>query len=440
MNRRNALNECEAGGGKRRLTAALLTALICLVACSAKQEEKKEEAEHVVTVDVAPVLSSPISLKVTTDALLFPLQQAAIVPKISAPVKKLYVDRGSHVKAGQLLAELENRDLAGAVSENQASFEQAEANYQSVSKGTVPEEEKKAQLEVGAAKDAMDAQQKLYDSRVGLLKEGAISQKEVNDAQVALVQARTQYDIAAKHLQTLQSVSHEQEVKGADAQRNAAKARTESAQAQLNYSLITSPIDGVVTDRPVYAGEMPPTNGPMITVMDLSQIVARSHISLDDAKQIKVGDKANIFPTDGGAQIPGKVTVVSPALDPTSTTVEVWVQAPNMGNRLTPGTSLRVEMIAQTVPEASVIPWSAVLTSASGNTSVMVVDSENKPHKKSVTLGIRDGANVQVKEGLDNGERVVSVGGYELAKLDEDVFAKTKVKIAPPKEEDDEDK
>jgi RND family efflux transporter MFP subunit len=186
---------------------------------------------------------------------------------------------------------------------------------------------------------------------------------------------------------------------------------------------------------------MPASGSPILTVVDLSQIVARSHISLDDAKQIKVGDAANIFPLDGGAQIPGKVTVISPALDPSSTTVEVWVQAPNSGNRLTPGTSLRVEMIAQTLPAAFVIPWAAVLTSASGNTSVMVVDAENKPHRKSVTLGIRDGANVQVKEGLDNGERVVTTGAFELAKLDEDVFAKTKVSIAPPKEEaDDEDK
>jgi RND family efflux transporter MFP subunit len=184
---------------------------------------------------------------------------------------------------------------------------------------------------------------------------------------------------------------------------------------------------------------MPPSGSPFITVMDLSQIVARSHITVDDARQLKVGDAANIFPTDGGAQIPGKVTVISPALDPSSSTVEVWVQAPNMGNRLTPGTSLRLEMIAQTVPAAFVIPWASVLTSASGNTSVMVVDAENKPHRKSVMLGIRDGANVQVKEGLDNGERVVTAGAFELAKLDEDVFAKTKVQVAPAKEEADDD-
>lgn len=417
----------------------VLAAGLLLASCASKKEEKEAEGDHVVTVDVAPVLSSPISLKITADALLYPFQQSAVVPKITAPIKKFYVDRGAHVKAGQLLAELENRDLASAVNENQANYEQAEAQYQTVARGTIPDEAEKAASDVASAKDVMDAAQKLYDSRAALLKEGAISQKEVNDSQLALAQAKNQYDVANKHLQTLQSVNREQEVKAAAAQRNAAKARTETAQAQLDSSRITSPIDGVVTDRPVYAGEMPQSGGSIITVMDLSRMEARAHVSIDDAKQLKVGDEANIFPTDGGAQIPGKVTVISPALDPSSTTVEVRVQAPNTDGRLQPGVSLRVEMIAQTVPAAFVIPYASVLTSSSGKTSVMVVDAENKPHRKPVTLGIRDGANVQVKEGLDNGERVVTVGAFELAKLDEDVFAKTQVKIAPPKEEDDDE-
>jgi multidrug efflux pump subunit AcrA (membrane-fusion protein) len=100
---------------------------------------------------------------------------------------------------------------------------------------------------------------------------------------------------------------------------------------------------------------------------------------------------------------------------------------------------MRVEMIAQTVPSALVIPAAAVVTSASGSTSVMVIDTENKPHKKSVTLGIRDAGNVQVTEGLQSGERVVTVGAFELAKLEEDVLAKTKVEIQTPKEDEDED-
>ena len=84
--------------------------------------------------------------------------------------------------------------------------------------------------------------------------------------------------------------------------------------------------------------------------------------------------------------------MISPALDPSSTTVEVWVQASNPGDRLKAGTSLRVEVISQTVPSALVIPFAAVLTSPSGSTSVIVIDAQNKPHKKGVTLGIRDGA------------------------------------------------
>src|SRR2546423_190606 len=348
----------------------LVVVIPLLTACSEKKEaEPAEELNG--TVDVAPALASPISQKVIADALLYPLQQAAIPATISAPVKHFYVERGSHVRAGQLLAELENRNLAGAVAENQGALDQAEANYQSVSRGTTVEELQKAESDVKAAKDTMDAAQKVFDAKQGLYTQGAIAQKEVNDAQLALNQAKNQYDFATKHLVTIQSVSHDQEIKGAAAQRDAAKGRVESAQAQLSYSRITSPIDGIVTDRPIYAGEMPAGGGPLITVMDLSRVIARAHVSQEDARLLKVGDMANLQPSDGGAPVPGKVTLISPALDPTNTTVEVWVQAANPSGRLKPGTSLRVEMIAKTEPNALIIPLKAVLTSASGTTSVM---------------------------------------------------------------------
>ena len=237
----------------------------------------------------------------------------------------------------------------------------------------------------------------------------------------------------------MQSVSREQTVKGAAAQRDAAKGRVESAQAQLSYSRVTSPIAGIVTDRPLYAGEMASSGGPIITIMDLSQVIARVHVSQEDAAHLKVGDAANLVLPDASALIPGKVSVISPALDPANTTVEVWVQAANPNGRLKPGTSVRAEMIAETVPSALVIPQAAVLTSPSGNTSVMIIDSENKPHKKPVTLGIRESGNVQIIEGLASGERVVTIGAFELAKLEEDVLAKTKVQIQPPKEEDEDE-
>src|SRR5262249_39142048 len=124
-----------------------------------------------------------------------------------------------------------------------------------------------------------------------------------------------------------------------------------------------------------------------------------------------------------------------PALDPASTTVEVWIQAANPRGQLKPGSSVRIEAISKTVPDALVIPYPAVLTDTeTGHTSVIVADKENKPHKKEVSLGIREGDKVQVVEGLEDGERVVTAGAFELGKLDADVLEKTTLKIAAANE------
>ena len=82
------------------------------------------------------------------------------------------------------------------------------------------------------------------------------------------------------------------------------------------------------------------------------------------------------------------------------------------------------------MPNALVIPEAAVLTSPSGTTSVMVIDAENKPHKRNVTRRHPRRGKVQVTDGLESGQRVATTGAFELVKLDPDVLAKTKVQIA----------
>src|SRR5215510_15336518 len=118
-----------------RIKANICIGLFALLAACRGQEKAAEpEPRSEVSVEVAPVEKSDIQLKVTADAILYPLQQAAIVPKLTAPVKKFYAQRGDRVKAGQLLAELENRDLASAAMESKAAAEQAEAAYQTTSR------------------------------------------------------------------------------------------------------------------------------------------------------------------------------------------------------------------------------------------------------------------------------------------------------------------
>jgi multidrug efflux pump subunit AcrA (membrane-fusion protein) len=413
--------------------AAAGVSLLSLFACGHKKES---ETAPVVTVDVAPVLLSQIQRTIRAEGLIYPRQQAAIVPKVTAPIKKTYVQRGTKVRAGQLLVELENQDLAGAASESRATFEQAEATYETTSRATVPQEVQKAELDAKAAKDALDAQQAIYDNRRKLLQEGAIAAKDVNDAQVNLSQARTQYETAQKHLDDLHGFARDQELKAAAAQRDAARGRLASAQAQLSYSRITSPIDGVVTDLPFYAGETPPSGQPIVTVMDLSRVTARTHVSQAEAAELKVGDDANLI-GPGGAPMPAKVTQVSPALDASNTTVEVWAEADNKDGTLRAGVSLRVEMIAQTVSDALVVPQTAVMTTPAGETFAIVIDKDNTPHRRKIAVGIRDSGKAQITDGLDSGQRVATTGAFELFKLETDVLSKTKVQIAPPKEEEE---
>src|SRR5262249_35542518 len=161
----------------RRSALQLIAVLVLFAGCGGKKEE---EVAPVVTVDVAPVLLSNIQRTIRVDGLLYPKQPAAIVPKITAPVKRTYVQRGAHVHAGQLLLELENQDLAAAATESRAALAQAEATFETTTKATVPEELQKAELDAKAAEDAVAAQQALFDNRQRLYREGAIAQKEVN--------------------------------------------------------------------------------------------------------------------------------------------------------------------------------------------------------------------------------------------------------------------
>jgi multidrug efflux pump subunit AcrA (membrane-fusion protein) len=313
-----------------------------------------------------------------------------------------------------LLAELENKDLVSAQTESEGGVQQADASYQQAVQ--------KAQLDLRLSKQQMDAAQRLYDSRQSLFKQGAAAAKDVDDAEVALTQAKNEYESAQKQL----------DLKVAEASLASAKAHNQTAATQLGYTRIVSPIDGVVTDRPIYPGETAPAGTPIITVMDTSQIVARAHISQQDATPIRVGDPATVtLPQIPAAQ--GKVTLVSPALDPNSTTVEVWVQVPNPQGLLKPGAAGSVAIVAQTIPNTIVAPATSLLTASDGLTTVMVLDSDNKVSRKKVKVGVRDGQEMQVLDGLKKGDRIVTVGAFVLDRMDEDDLPKTKIQVQAPR-------
>src|ERR1700676_4757165 len=187
-----------------------VAAFATMAGCSSSTPK---EAEPVVPVQVTPVTRGSIQRVVIADAVLFPKTQSSIMPKISAPVRAFHVNRGDHVRQGQLLAELENKDLAAATTDTKGAMEQAQAQYTNVAAATVPDELTKSQQDVKAAQEAMDAARKVYESRQELVRQGAIARKLVDDANVAYVQAQSQFNTAQEHLKSVQNVSRHEEVK-----------------------------------------------------------------------------------------------------------------------------------------------------------------------------------------------------------------------------------
>jgi HlyD family secretion protein len=399
---------------RRSLRLLTLTAATSLVLISAACSGEKGDKEPTVTVQVAPVEKTTIHHVIKTEAILFPRQQAAIVAKISAPVQKFMVKRGSPVHEGEVLAILENRDLSAAAQENKGSLDQAQATYETTTAAGLPEEMQKAEADAQQTKQALDAQEKVYQSRQQLYQEGALPRKELDQSQVEIVQARNQYSIAKRHLDTLQAIGKEQELKAAKGQLESAKGKYLGAAAQLSYSEIRSPIDGVVTDRPLYPGEMAAAGTAILTVMDISSVIAKAHIPQADAALLKVGDKGTITVPGVDEPVEGTVTVVSPALDPNSTTVEIWLEAKNPKKQLKPGTSVQLGLTAKTVKDALVVPAVAVISAADGSSAVMIAGSDGKAHQKTVKLGIRQDDDVQILEGVAEGDKVVATGAYGL--------------------------
>jgi HlyD family secretion protein len=407
------MNHFQRSGARpalRMFSLAIALSLVFLFACNKDTAEKKP----IVSVQTVLVQKGDLVETVEAEATLFPIQQAAITPKISAPVHKFFVNRGQQVHKGELLAQLENRDLAAAAMENKGGYEQAEASYSTTTKASLPEEWKKAELDVTAAKQSLEAEQKLYTSREELYKQGALPRKELDVAGVTLTQARNQFLVAQQHLNALQAVGKQDQLKSAAGQLTAARGKYLGASTQLSYSEIRSPIDGVVAERPLYQGETAVAGTPLITIIDSSQVIAKAHIPQEQAAKLKVGNQALLTVAGEDQQFSGKITVVSPAVDPNSTTVEIWVQLANPKQRLRSGTSGHLSMEAQKIADATLVPRESIVTQADTGPVVFIVGKDNIAHQTPVKVGAEQGKQAQILAGVKPGQTIVTAGAYGL--------------------------
>jgi len=144
------------------------------------------------------------------------------------------------------------------------------------------------------------------------------------------------------------------------------------------------------------------------------------------AALLKAGDDATVTAA-GDIHVSAKVALVSPALDPSSTTVEIWVEAANPDGRLRPGSAVTVSIVARTLKDVVLVPASALLKSPEGANTVMIV-SDGRAHQVAVETGVHQDDRVQIAKGLSSGETVIVNGAYGLPN-------NTQVKVASSNQE-----
>lgn len=399
------------------LVVLLLAGLIVWRVRSSKTEEETE-VTPTVSVKVAKAEKGAIASPVTAVGTIWPREKADVGAKISAQIKSMALLKNKLVRAGEVIAVLESRDLQAQRAEAVAALNEARANERSVITGTIPKTNAEDQKALTDARAKVNVARATYERRRVLYEKGGISKKDLEASQLDLTTAEDELRLEEQTV-ALRTHSLNPNDRALAAARTAqAQQRVATLDAQLSYATIRSPITGIVTDQFQYEGEFASAGGKLVTIADTSTVIVKAPFSDTAVAQLKTGDTATVVPTDTSAEeMHGQVTLLSRSSDATNRTVEVWVTLGNDDGKLRANGAAQVTIAANSKTDAIVVPASAITleTSDANEGTVMVVDDQNVAHETKVTIGIRTPDKVEIVEGLKGGETVVVEGNYALS-------------------------
>jgi len=327
----------------------------------------------------------------TLSSELVPFQEIDVFAKESGFVSKLYVDYGTHVKQGQVMAVLEIPELQALLQEDQASITSMEDQVTD------------AQHELGR----IQAQHKVAHLQFERLnavvtnKPGLVAQQEVDDAQGKDLAAESQVEAAKSRLQV------------ANSQLVVAKSKLAHDQALYDYSKITAPFSGVVTQRYANYGTLMQagTNSstqatPLVKLSqeDLFRLVIPVPESY--VRYVRVGDPVTVRVPSLNRDFPGKIARFSVDVGDATRTMHTEVDVPNPKGVLIPGVYAEATLALDRRGDALVVPLQAI-NQEGERASVLLVDPNDRLWKRAVDLGIETANDVEVTSGLAEGDRVV---------------------------------
>jgi RND family efflux transporter MFP subunit len=371
-------------------TGSLIVLSLVLSSCSG-DSRSVQASGPTLTVGVTKIVKKSLGRQITLSSELVPFQEIDVYAKESGYVKKLLVDYGTHVKAGQTMAILEIPELEAQLQEDEAEIKNAGNQVT------------RAQHELARYQAQYKALHLQYTRLNGVFdsQPGIVAQQEVDDAQGKDLAAQSQVDAGQAALEAAHS------------QLGVSKAKLAHDQTLFDYSRITAPFSGIVTQRYANLGTLVQAGTGSST-----QALPIARLSQDDlfrlvipvpesyVRFIQVGDRVDVRVPSLNRIFPGKVARFAVDVREDTRTMHTEVDVKNPDHLLVPGLYADADLTLEHKEGIPSVPLQAV--NHEGNkTTVFVVDSSNQLIDRPVQLGLQTASDAEVVSGLQEGEEVV---------------------------------
>ncbi len=377
------------------LLLVLLLSLTFVPACSSGSETTPQAqaaaAPAPIVVDTVKVEPREFSRTVEAVGTLDPNEEVTVSNQVEGIVERLFVDLGDSIRTGQVIAQLDTRELELAVHQQQAALQQELARLGLADAGDSVDEAATSQVRQAEATFA-EAKIRL-DRTKKLAAEGVVAKQQLDEQQA-------RYDVAEAAVRS----SHET-VRNIRATISARKAALALAEKKLADAKITAPITGFVKDRQVAQGQFLRSNSPVITIVQTSPLKLKVDVPESAVAFVRIGRpvqfRVEAFPD---RIFEGRISRIAPSVDQQSRTLKLEALANNREGVLKPGFFARVAIQTDRMERALVVPAESLVNFA-GIEKVFVVDG-GKVAERIVRSGTRLGDAIEIVEGLQDGEVV----------------------------------
>lgn len=380
---------------RQGLFACSFAALVLACGLVSGCDSNAKSSDDAANAPVAPVITAHrknLTSQLSIAAEFQPYQEVNVYAKVSGYIQKLYVDWGSHVKEGQLLAVLEIPELEQQLQQDDANVKRSQQDLE------------RAKEELNRAASAYNVAHLTYTrlAEVQKSRPELVAQEEIDVAQGKDLEASAGESSAKDALA------------GSQQELAASKAALDKDKALFAYSRITAPFDGVVTQIGAYTGALLPAGTSSSqgdqTLCHLEQNnLLRLVIPVPEraVASLQVGETVTVNVSSLNRTFPGKVSLFSDQIDEQTRTMHTEVDVPNPKYEIVPGMYATVGLPLTAVENALTIPVQAVQASSEGHGSVLVVGSDNRIEKRDVSTGIESATDIEVLSGLRDNDRVV---------------------------------